>query len=862
MPRMLKWKIALLVFLTILSILLVLPSFYPNLPSWYLKHIYGQRLKLGLDLQGGMHLVLQVDLEKAIQNALNARVKDLQQVLARKGIRVSLAESKNPEEAVLVFPNKDALEKAKKIIEEEFKTLRIVRVEEGQFPKLVVSLTPEQIAFIKENAVDQCLEIIRNRIDQFGVTEPVIVKQGDDKIVVQLPGVKDPERALKLIGQTAQLEFKLVDEEAMARIDVAGLIAKAIKEGRLKPDASREEINRVLRPYIPPDDEIYFLVEKDPQTGRVYKKPLLLKKRAVLTGDMIKTARVRIGGVYNEPYVALELTDRGARIFERVTAENVGKRLAIVLDDVVRSAPVIREKIPGGHAQITGSFTYEEAADLAIVLRAGALPAPVKVIQNITVGPSLGRDSIKKGLISGLIGAAAVMLFMIIYYRFSGFVADIALILNVLMLLAVLSLFRATLTLPGIAGIILTMGMGVDSNVLIFERMREELNLGRTPRAAITAGYERAFWTIVDAHITTLITALALFLFGTGPIKGFAVTLSAGIVINLFTAIFGTRVVYDYLIAKGKTPKINFMSIIKNPNIDFMGARKFTTIISGILVLLGIVAFIQISRGAANLGIDFSGGVMAYYRAEKPFNLDEIRKALKEAGLEGFQLQDVKGENLLIVKLRKQTETVGEIEALVRKVLQEKFPEHKFRLEAKEEIGSAISKELKRKALIAIAISLAGIIGYLAFRFNVSFGVAAAAATFHDVLAVLGIFYVLNREISLLFVTALLTLAGYSLTDTVVIFDRIRENIRKYRGKMSFLEIINKSINEMLARTIITTLTTLLVILAILFFGGVVLRDFALALALGVIVGTYSSVFVASPIVHYWHKGETPKVGS
>ncbi len=862
MPRMLKWKIALLVFLTILSILLVLPSFYPNLPSWYLKHIYGQRLKLGLDLQGGMHLVLQVDLEKAIQNALNARVKDLQQVLARKGIRVSLAESKNPEEAVLVFPNKDALEKAKKIIQEEFKTLRIVRVEEGQFPKLVVSLTPEQIAFIKENAVDQCLEIIRNRIDQFGVTEPVIVKQGDDKIVVQLPGVKDPERALKLIGQTAQLEFKLVDEEAMARIDVAGLIAKAIKEGRLKPDASREEINRVLRPYIPPDDEIYFLVEKDPQTGRVYKKPLLLKKRAVLTGDMIKTARVRIGGVYNEPYVALELTDRGARIFERVTAENVGKRLAIVLDDVVRSAPVIREKIPGGHAQITGSFTYEEAADLAIVLRAGALPAPVKVIQNITVGPSLGRDSIKKGLISGLIGAAAVMLFMIIYYRFSGFVADIALILNVLMLLAVLSLFRATLTLPGIAGIILTMGMGVDSNVLIFERMREELNLGRTPRAAITAGYERAFWTIVDAHITTLITALALFLFGTGPIKGFAVTLSAGIVINLFTAIFGTRVVYDYLIAKGKTPKINFMSIIKNPNIDFMGARKFTTIISGILVLLGIVAFIQISRGAANLGIDFSGGVMAYYRAEKPFNLDEIRKALKEAGLEGFQLQDVKGENLLIVKLRKQTETVGEIEALVRKVLQEKFPEHKFRLEAKEEIGSAISKELKRKALIAIAISLAGIIGYLAFRFNVSFGVAAAAATFHDVLAVLGIFYVLNREISLLFVTALLTLAGYSLTDTVVIFDRIRENIRKYRGKMSFLEIINKSINEMLARTIITTLTTLLVILAILFFGGVVLRDFALALALGVIVGTYSSVFVASPIVHYWHKGETPKVGS
>ena len=861
MPRMLKWKMALLAFLTLLSVLLVLPSFYPNLPSWYLKHIYGQRLKLGLDLQGGMHLVLQVDIDKAIQNALNARLKDLQQVLARKGIRVKIGEAQEPHQAVLIFPSKEALARAKEIINQEFGSLKIVREEEGKFPKLVVSLTEKQIAFIRENALDQCLEIIRNRIDQFGVTEPVIVKQGTDKIVVQLPGVKDPERALKLIGQTAQLEFHLVDEEAMARIDLPGLIARAIKEGRLKPDASREEINRVLRPYIPPDDEIYFLVERDRQTGRVIKKPLLLKKRAVLTGDMVKTARVRIGGVYNEPYVALEFTDRGARIFARVTEENVGKRLAIVLDDVVRSAPVIREKIPGGQAQITGSFTYEEAADLAIVLRAGALPAPVKVIQNITVGPSLGRDSIKKGLISGLIGAAAVMLFMIIYYRFSGLVADVALILNVLMLLAVLSLFRATLTLPGIAGIILTMGMGVDSNVLIFERMREELGLGRPPRAAIVAGYDRAFWTIVDAHITTLITALALFLFGTGPIKGFAVTLSAGIVINLFTAIFGTRIVYDYLIAKGKTPKINFMTIIKNPRIDFMGARKIAAVVSGILVTLGLIAFVQISRGAANLGVDFAGGVMAYYRAEKPFSLDEIRKALKEAGITGFQLQDVKGENLLIVKLRRKAETVGDLEAKVREILKEKFPSYNFKLEAKEEIGSAISKELKRKALIAIAISLAGIIGYLAFRFNVSFGVAAAAATFHDVLAVLGLFYVLNREITLLLVTALLTLAGYSLTDTVVIFDRIRENIKRHRGKMSFVEIINRSVNEMLARTIITTLTTLLVILAILFFGGVVLRDFALALALGVIVGTYSSVFVASPIVYLWHKGETPKVG-
>ncbi|WP_456370634.1 protein translocase subunit SecD [Thermodesulfatator atlanticus] len=860
MSRMLKLKIAVLFILTVLSVLFVLPSFYPNLPSWYYKYVYPYRLKLGLDLQGGMHLVLQVDVDKAIENALNASVKDLQQVLIRKGIRATVAESKNPKEVVLVFPNKDALARAKKIISDEFSSLKILREEEGKFPRLVLTLSEKQVAFIKEHAVDQSLEIIRNRIDQFGVTEPVIVKEGENKIVVELPGVKDPERALKLIGQTAQLEFRLVDDEAMSRIDLAGLISKAIAEGRLKPDASREEVNKVLRPYIPPDTEIYFLVEKDPQTGRVVKRPLLLKKQVLLTGDMIKDARVRIGGPYNEPYVALEFTDRGARIFERVTGENVGKRLAIVLDGVVRSAPVIREKIAGGQAQITGAFTYEEAADLAIVLRAGALPAPVKIVQNITVGPSLGHDSIKRGLISGLVGAAIVLVFMIIYYRFAGFIADLALLLNVLMLLAALSLFQATLTLPGIAGIILLVGMGVDSNVLIFERMREELMLGRSPRSAIFAGYDHAFWTIVDANVTTLITALALFLFGTGPIKGFAVTLSTGVVINLFTSIFATRTVYEFLLAKGITPNINFLSLIGETNFDFMKFRMPAAILSGVLVVLGIIGFIQISRGAANLGVDFSGGIMAYYRAEKPFKLDQIRKALKDAGIKSFTLQDVKGENLLIIKLRKKAETLGDLEAKVREVLQKNFPECKFKLEAKEEIGSAISKELKEKALIAIGVSFLGLLIYLAFRFNLNFGIGAALATFHDVLAVTGLFYVLNREVSLLFVTALLTIAGYSLNDTVVVFDRIRENIKKQKGKMSFLEIINKSINEMLSRTLITVGTTLVVVLSILFLGGVVLRDFALALALGIVVGTYSSTFVASPIVYWLEKGKTPEI--
>ena len=861
MPRALKIKILLVALLTLVSLVLVLPSFYSGLPTWFKKYVYGARLKLGLDLQGGMHVVLKVDVEKAIRNALNASLQDLREALGKKGLRVALKEASQG--FILSFGNERDWARAKELIQKDYPEIEILEEKPGKYPSLLVKLSSEREQFIRDHAVEQSLEVIRNRIDQFGVTEPVIVRQGRDQIVVQLPGVKDPERALKLIGQTAQLEFKLVDEEAMQKIDFYyGLIDKALKEGRLKVNYTREDLNRILRPQLPPGSEIYFWVTRDRNTGRTIKRLIILKRRALLTGDMVKTAHVRIGGPYNEPYVALTLTSRGARIFERVTAENVGRRLAIVLDNVVRSAPVIRERIPGGEAQITGGFTYEEAADLAIVLRAGALPAPVEIIQNITVGPTLGRDSIQKGLMSGLLGGVAVLLFMIIYYRFSGFIADVALILNVLFLLAVLSLFRATLTLPGIAGIILTMGMGVDSNVLIFERMREELLLGRPPRAAINAGYDRAFWTIVDAHVTTLITALALFLFGTGPIKGFAVTLSAGIVINFFTAIFATRIVYDALIAKGRTPSIKFLQIIGKPNLNFMSLRKVCFGVSGLLVALGLVAFVQISRGVANLGVDLGGGVLAYYKAEKPFSLDQVRKVLSQAKIPGLQLQDVKNENLLLVRVREKTETVGQTEKRISQILSQKFPELKFKLIGKEEIGSAISKELKRKAVIAILISLAGFILYLAFRFRISFGVAAAIATFHDVLAVLGIFYLLNREVSLLLVTALLTLAGYSLTDTVVIFDRIRENIRKLGERAPFAEIINRSVNEMLARTIITTLTTMLVILAILFFGGVVLRDFALALFLGVIVGTYSSVFVASPIVYLWHKGKTPKIGS
>lgn len=856
MSLRLKLKIGLLIFLIIFSGFLLLPTFVKDLPPWFKKYIYRGELKLGLDLKGGVHLVLRPDLEKALKNQFDNYLQDIRAQLIRADVNFDLTSEEG--KAVFKFYKKEDLETFKNDILKGFKELQITKEEEkeGTFV-LEIALSEEKVSYIKEHILDQVLEVIRNRIDQFGVAEPIITKQGSDKIVVQLPGLRDPQRAINVIGQTAQLEFKLVDEESMQKLDWNTLINSLVKEGKISYDAPLEEWRKVVRPYLPLDSEFYFLVEKDRETGKIIKRPIILKKEAILTGTYLKNAQVRIDPQFNEPYVWIQFDSRGAKIFEQITAENVGRRLAIVLDEVVRSAPVIREKISGGEAQITGGFTMEEASDLALVLRAGALPAPVKILQNITIGPSLGKDSIQKGIIAGLIGAAAVIIFTSIYYKISGVIAVWALVLNIYFLLALLSAFQATLTLPGIAGIILSVGMGVDSNVLIFERIREELKLGRSTFSSIFQGYSRAFWTIFDAHVTVLITSLILFTFGTGPIRGFAVTLSISIIVNLFTAIFATKIYYEYLYETGKDFRIRFFEIIRNPKIDFMKYKKIFATISILLCIIGVVAFIQAFRGEANLGIDFTGGTLLYLKSETPPSLDKVRKTLSEAGFKDFTLQDVKGENMLLLKLKSSKESLTEDVERILTTLRTKYPDYKFSLLAKEEIGATISKELKKKATLAILGALAGIILYLTFRFNFHFGVAAGIATFHDVLVTLAIFYLLGKEINLLIITALLTLAGYSLTDTVVIFDRIRENILGKKFK-DFDNLINVSINEMLSRTIITTITTLFGSLSLLIFGGVVIRDFALALTIGFIVGTYSSIFIASPILKALHKGKIP----
>jgi SecD/SecF fusion protein len=854
----LKIKLFFLLFLIGFAALLLLPTFVPNLPPWFKKYVYRGELKLGLDLKGGVHLVLQPDIDKAMQNQFENYVQDIKAQL-NKLVSSSYEVSIDNLKAVFKFQDpKDA----KVFKDEVLKGIKEIAIsKEYQQENLFiieVTLSEERISYIKENLLNQVLEVIRNRVDQFGVAEAIITKQGKDKIVVQLPGLKDPERAINIIGQTAQLEFRLVDEETMQRVDLSELVNSLVQTGKISFDASIEEWRKLLAPYLPQDSQFYFMVEKDKETGKVIKKPIVLKKEVLLTGTYLKTAQVRINPQTNEPYVWLQFDSRGAKIFELITSENVGKRLAIVLDEVVRSAPVIKEKISGGEAQITGGFSMQEASNLALVLRAGALPAPVKILQNITIGPSLGSDSIKKGLIAGVIGAAAVIVFTIFYYRMSGVVAVIALVLNIYFLLALLSAFQATLTLPGIAGIILSIGMGVDSNVLIFERIREELKAGRTTFSAIFQGYSRTFITIFDAHVTVLITSLILFIFGTGPIRGFAVTLSISILVNLFTAIFATKIFYEYLYERGIDFRIKFFELIKKANFNFMKFKKICAILSLILSLTGCFGILQAFLGKANLGIDFTGGAIIYLSSEKTPDLGLLRKTLEESGIKDFMLQDIKKENMILLKVKLSKESLTEEVNHILSLLNQKLPDHKFNVVSKEEIGSTISQELQNKATLAILGALVGIIVYLAFRFNVYFGIAAGLATFHDVLVTFGLFYLLGKEINLLFITALLTLAGYSLTDTVVIFDRIRENLQKH-SFANFDELINKSINDVFSRTIITVLTTLFGSLSLLLFGGVVIRDFALALTIGFIVGTYSSIFLASPLLQVLHKGKLPQ---
>ena len=675
----------------------------------------------------------------------------------------------------------------------------------------------------KADACDRAVEVIRNRIDQFGVRETSIQKQGEDEIVIQLPGVTDRTRAIDVIGKTAILEFKLVSTDAdKLKQALAGSVAEGYE---LKYSEDNSE-------------------------------PLLLEKQSVIAGDSLTNAQVNFSSSqFNEPVVSLQFNAEGAKKFAEVTAANVGKRLAILLDGKVQSAPNIREAIPSGQAVISGRFSVEQAQDLALILRVGALPAPMHIEEERTIGPLLGQDSINKGIKAAVIGSIFVILFMGIYYLLAGLISDIALIINLLMILGGLGILpmifpgiSATLTLPGIAGIVLSLGMAVDANVLINERIREELAAGKTLRMAISNGYHRAFSAILDSHMTNLIAAFLMFQFGTGPIRGFAVTLTIGLISSLFTSIVVTHTIFEILLNRGWLKgSLPMLHLIGKTNFDFIGKKKIFYTLS--IIIIAVTCFAYFHKGKYAYGIDFSGGELQEYNFKTPPSIDKVREVVKEAGLQDASIQQF-SDNPHIVLIR----SLDDRSKILTEKLNAAFPGDNVEIRRIERVGPIAGKELKSKAIYAVIWSMLGILIYIAFRFkHFNFALAGIVSLLHDVVVALGFLLVTGRQLDLLSITAFLTIAGYSISDTIIIYDRVRENNKLYR-KLSLIELINLSVNQTLGRTILTTTTTLLTVLGILIFGGAVLSNFAAVLFVGFVSGVYSTVYIASPLVIAWSR--------
>jgi len=585
---------------------------------------------------------------------------------------------------------------------------------------------------------------------------------------------------------------------------------------------------------------------------------LLVKITPELTGADLTDAFATFGQRLGNMIIQLKFNRRGGRIMSRISGdaarkyerEQVITRLAIILDGVVESAPQMKVKVSSSPV-IEGDFTTQQAKDLALVLRAGALPAPISIVQERTVGASLGADSIKEGVRAAILGLIVVAIFIAVYYLLAGLIANFALALNLIIILAVLSMLKATLTLPGIAGIILTIGMAVDANVLIFERIREELRRGKTVRSAIATGYQKAFRTILDANVTTLIAAFVLFRFGSGPVRGFAVTLSVGILTSMFTAIVVTRVIFDFLCRRRWFTKLKMMHLIGVPHIRFVQMRKLAFILSGVMIVVGMTSFAL--KGEKKYGIDFIGGTLVQRNFREAVSAQEIRKALSEIGLGKSEIQQFNNGKGVIIRA-----PLGKNYVQTGKLIDDKLKEtFKGSLLAglqssrTEMVGPTVGKELRRKAILALLLTFVFIIIYVAWRFEFKFGVAAVLALLHDVLITAGFFALSGRQFSLPIIAALLTIIGYSLNDTIVVFDRIRENL-KLMHKESYKTIINVSLNQTLARTLLTSSTTFLVVLALYLLGGEIIRDFAFTMMVGIIVGTYSSIFVASPILIEW----------
>lgn len=817
---------AIIVIVAILGILFTIPSFLPkdilaNWPGFLPK----QTVVLGLDLQGGSHLLLQVNRESIITERIKSLRRDVRSALANdNGIGNLITTGPDSITIELTDPTQKAaamtaVQKLQNNVSSNFGVGGVPELAFSETPdgKIVVSLTPEGVQQRMSSLVAQSMEVIRNRVDEVGTTEPTIQRQGQDRVLLQVPGFEDSERLKKIVQQTARLTFHLVHPSMTA----AQAEAQGIPAG--------------------------YMILPSADGGNE-----LLNENIELGGESLTNAQPGFDQQTSRSVVSFQFDTRGAITFGEITSKNVGKRFAIVLDNQVITAPVIQQPITGGSGQISGNFNPQSANDLAVLLRAGALPASLDVVEERSVGPSLGADSIRAGITAGAVASVLVLAFMVIAYGMFGVFANVALILNIFLILGSLSAIGATLTLPGIAGIVLTIGVAVDANVLIYERMREEQRAGKSILASLDAGFHRAWGTIIDSHLTQLIAAIVLYFLGSGPIQGFAVTLALGILTSLFTAYTVTRFFIGiwYHWKRPKTLRIqHFRFIPDGTKIDFMKMSRVAIILSIVLTVAAIgTAYFK----GFNLGIDFVGGsaIEVQHTAEGDADPARVRELLDPLNLGEVQVQSFGTTQDLLVRIQLQDGGDAAQQAAVQEVTKTLATEN-YEVRRTEAVSGTVSGELAFNGTIAVLVTLVAILIYVWFRFEWQFGLAAVTTTLHDVIMTVGLFSITGLEFNLSSIAAVLTLVGLSLNETVVISDRVRENLRKYK-KMSVAEIINLSINQTIVRTSLTQFTVLLALFPLVFFGGESIRGFTIAMTFGSIFGMYSSIFIGGPIlIHF-----------
>ena len=766
---------------------------------------------------------------------------------------------------------------------------------------------------------ERIIQVIRRRVDAMGTNEPVIQGMSDHRLLVQLPGMdEEARRAAKASLQSAAfLEFRLTHARNAQLVDK--LLSKDVApEGYVKVDGgyiradNYEKVAQTagyatrLAGWEVPDAHYRFMLEKrgTDKHGKDIYVPNFVSRKTELTGESLENATPQRDPISGKFSVDFKLDSEGGRKFSILTRNykargpknptDRGRELAIVLDDELISAPVINGEI-GSQGQITGDFSAKEARRLANDLNAGALPAPMMILAETSVAPTVGEDAIQAGKVAAMMGFLLVAIFMFIYYWFAGLVANVALFLDVVLLPTalvvvanVLGVFGGTydpsmggggtmqlpvLTMPGIAGLVLTLGMAVDANVLIFERIREEFLAGRSAGKAIDNGYGRAFTAILDSNITTILIGVILFVVGTGPIRGFAVMLTAGVVISMFTAVVVTRLVFDHVVDRNRAKPFKMMQVFKNPKYDFL---KYARISLGgslavIVVTLAIFAVRLCNNPASVLAVDLTGGTSIVYSmnqddAVKPAVAD-IRAVLNDFdNATVIQYQEGVGNRTLLVKTGETAETKKgsqlenkDVGLYVTKLLQEKFPKTEFKTASVDEVGSIVGSDLKSSGCKAVIFSLIAILVYVGFRFNFGFGLGGVVALAHDAFITLGLFSLCGRQVSLIVITAMLTIIGYSINDTVVVFDRIREALSR-DSKTPFKDLCNFALNQCLSRTVITSLTTFFAVLSLFAFGDGSIFDFALTMLIGIVAGTYSTMFIATPVMMWWYRGKRPDV--